>query len=51
MPRSKVAFKFRHFYERTVNMPHRSLDAFVSRDAEAARKISDEDDSIDQLYD
>ncbi|MCX7912841.1 MAG: phosphate signaling complex protein PhoU [Dehalococcoidales bacterium] len=37
--------------EMTVDMLRRSLDAFVSRDAEAARKISTEDDTIDQLYD
>jgi len=37
--------------EQTVDMLRRSLDAFVNRDAEAARKISDEDDAIDHLYD
>ena len=37
--------------EQTVSMLQRSLDAFVNRDAEAARKISAEDDSIDHLYD
>ena len=37
--------------EQTVDMLRRSLDAFVNRDAEAARKISAEDDSVDQLYD
>jgi len=37
--------------EQTVDMLRRSLDAFVNRDAEAARKISAEDDMIDQLYD
>jgi phosphate transport system protein len=37
--------------EQTVDMLRRSLDAFVSRDAEAAKKISAEDDTIDQLYD
>jgi phosphate transport system protein len=35
----------------TVNMLRRSLDAFVNRDAEAAKIISVEDDVIDQLYD
>jgi len=29
----------------------RSLDAFVNRDAEAAKKIIPEDDVVDQLYD
>ncbi len=37
--------------EQTIDMLRRSLDAFVSRDAEAARKISAEDDTVDQLYD
>jgi phosphate transport system protein len=37
--------------EQTVDMLQRSLDAFINRDAEAARQISAEDDTIDQLYD
>jgi phosphate transport system protein len=37
--------------EKTEEMLRRSLDAFVNRDAEAARQISTEDDAIDQLYD
>jgi phosphate transport system protein len=37
--------------EQTINMLRRSLDAFVNRDAEAAKKIVTEDDTIDQLYD
>jgi phosphate transport system protein len=37
--------------EMTVDMLRRSLDAFVNRDAEAAKNISIEDDSIDHLYD
>ena len=37
--------------EQTVGMLRRSLDAFVNRDAEAAKKISAEDDTIDHLYD
>ncbi|OGO06484.1 MAG: phosphate transport system regulatory protein PhoU [Chloroflexi bacterium RBG_13_57_8] len=37
--------------ELTVDMLRRSLDAFVNRDAESAKKISNEDDAIDQLYD
>ena len=37
--------------EQTVDMLRRSLDAFVNRDAAAARKISTEDDIVDQLYD
>jgi phosphate transport system protein len=37
--------------EQTVDMLRRSLDAFINRDAEAARKIAAEDDLIDHLYD
>ncbi len=37
--------------EQTIDMLRRSLDAFVNRDAESAKKISAEDDAIDQLYD
>ena len=37
--------------EKMVDMLRRSLDAFINHDAEAARKISAEDDVIDQLYD
>ena len=37
--------------EQMVDMLRRSLDAFINRDAEAARKISAEDDIVDQLYD
>ena len=37
--------------EQTVDMLRRSLDAFVNRDAEAAKIISTEDDAVDQLYD
>ncbi len=37
--------------EITVDMLYRALDALVKRDAEAARKISAEDDMVDQLYD
>jgi phosphate transport system protein len=37
--------------DKTVDMLHRSLDAFVNRDATAAREISVGDDIVDQLYD
>jgi len=37
--------------EQTVDMLRRSLDALMNRDAEAAKKISAEDDLVDQLYD
>jgi phosphate transport system protein len=36
---------------KTASMLHRSLDAFINRDAEAARQISAEDDEVDALYD
>jgi phosphate transport system protein len=37
--------------DQTVSMLRRSLDAFINRDAEAARKIAAEDDVVDNLYD
>ena len=37
--------------QKTVDMLRRSLDAFIRRDAEAARNICGEDDEVDQLYD
>jgi len=37
--------------EITVDMLHRSLDAFINRDADTARKIIYEDDQVDNLYD
>src|SRR4030042_5728110 len=37
--------------EKTVDMLHRSLAAFVNHDAETARKIIPEDDEVDNLYD
>jgi len=37
--------------EKTVDMLNRSLDSFINRDAEAAKKITKEDDFIDNLYD
>jgi phosphate transport system protein len=37
--------------EKTTDMLHRSLDAFVKRDADTARKIASEDDDVDNLYD
>jgi phosphate transport system protein len=36
--------------EQTVDMLHRSLDAFVNHDADTARKIATEDDLVDNLY-
>jgi phosphate transport system protein len=37
--------------EKVIDMLHRSLNAFIIHDAEAARKIVPEDDEIDHLYD
>jgi len=37
--------------QKATDMLHRSLDAFVKHDADAARQISAEDDEVDSLYD
>ena len=37
--------------EKVNDMLRRSLDAFINRDADAARKIAVEDDEVDNLYD
>lgn len=37
--------------EKGVSMLRRSLEALINRDAEAARRICDEDDEVDGLYD
>jgi phosphate transport system protein len=37
--------------EKTADMLRRSMDAFVARDAAAARKVTEDDDEIDALYD
>jgi len=37
--------------EKTVDMLHRSLQAFIDSDVEAAKQISLEDDEVDNLYD
>jgi phosphate transport system protein len=37
--------------EKGRDMLRRSLDAFVARDAEAAKQIASEDDEVDALYD
>ncbi len=37
--------------DQTVDMLRHSMDAFINRDAEAAKKISAEDDLVDHLYD
>jgi phosphate transport system protein len=37
--------------EKTVDMLHRSLDAFNTQDSGLAKKIANEDDEVDELYD
>ena len=37
--------------QKTAEMLRQSLDAFINRDAEAARQICTEDDEVDNLYD
>lgn len=37
--------------EKARDMLRRSIDAFIRRDAEAARRIAEEDDEVDALYD
>ncbi len=37
--------------DKTVDMMQRALEAFINRDADTARKITAEDDEIDNLYD
>ena len=37
--------------DQTVSMLRQSLDAFINRDAEAAKKIAAEDDLVDDIYD
>lgn len=37
--------------EKTADMLHRSLDAFNTQDSGLAKKIANEDDEVDELYD
>jgi phosphate transport system protein len=37
--------------EKTIDMLHRSLDALVNHNADAARQVAAEDDEVDELYD
>ena len=37
--------------DKTADMLRRALDAFVKRDAAAARKVTEDDDEVDGLYD
>jgi len=50
-PPLKPLIDIPHMAEKTIDMLNRSLDAFIKRDAEAARAIIAEDDFIDNLYD
>jgi len=50
-PPLKTLIDIPRMAEQTVDMLHRSLDAFINQDVEAARKICLEDDIVDQLYD
>jgi phosphate transport system protein len=50
-PPLKPLIDIPHMAEKTIDMLNRSLDAFIKRDAEAARTIIAEDDFIDNLYD
>ena len=50
-PPLKPLIEIPRMAEKTVDMLNRSLTAFIDHDAEAARKISAEDDFIDNLYD
>ncbi len=49
-PHLKPLIDIPRMSEKTQDMLHRSLNAFVNKDAEAARKIVAEDDEIDELY-
>ena len=49
-PHLKPLIDIPRMAEKTQDMLHRSLIAFVNNDAEAARKIAAEDDEIDDLY-
>lgn len=50
-PHLKPLIDIPRMAEKSREMLRRSLDAFVQRDAEAAKQIAAEDDEIDALYD
>jgi len=50
-PPLKPLIDIPHMAQKATDMLHWSLDAFVERDADAARKIVAEDDEVDNLYD
>jgi len=49
-PPLKPLIDLPHMTEKTISMLHRSLDAFINHDADAARQITAEDDEVDNLY-
>lgn len=49
-PHIKPLIDIPRMAEKAVGMLHRSLDAFVERDADAAALIAIEDDEVDSLY-
>jgi phosphate transport system protein len=49
-PMSEIV-KLREMSERTIDMVDRATDAFVKRDAESVRRITEEDDVVDRLHD
>ncbi len=49
-PHVKPLIDIPRMAELCVDMLHRALEMFVSEDAEGARKLPDEDDAVDALY-
>lgn len=45
-----IIYNLQLMADRGLDMLHRALGAFISRDAETARAIPAEDDAVDQLY-
>jgi len=50
-PPLKLLIDLPRMAEKTANMLHRGLDAFINRDMATAKQIAKEDDEIDSLYD
>jgi phosphate transport system protein len=49
-PHLKPLIDIPRMAEKSADMLHRSLDALVNHDADAARQINTEDDEVDNLY-
>lgn len=49
-PHIKPIIDLPRMADKAVDMLHRAVTAFVNRDADAAQRIPDEDDVVDQLY-